>query len=330
MIGICQFGAGRIGQIHAANVAAHAEAELRYIVDVSEEAANAIAGRYGAKIADARQALADEAVDAVIVATSTDTHADIIKAAARAGKAIFCEKPIDLELARVDDCLVEVEAAGVMMQIGFNRRFDPSFAALHAELRAGRIGAVELVAITSRDPAPPPIEYVKVSGGLFRDMMIHDLDMAMWLVGEDPVEVFAAASCMVDDAIGAAGDVDTAVVVLSFASGALCQISNSRRAVYGYDQRIEVFGAKGMLRAGNLTPTSVELSTADGIVADKPLYFFLERYAESYKAELDHFIACVKDEAAPLTGPADGRMALVLAEAARTSLANGGPVPVRP
>ncbi len=330
MIGICQFGAGRIGQIHAANVAAHAEAELRYIVDVSEEAANAIAGRYGAKIADARQALADEAVDAVIVATSTDTHADIIKAAARAGKAIFCEKPIDLELARVDDCLVEVEAAGVMMQIGFNRRFDPSFAALHAELRAGRIGAVELVAITSRDPAPPPIEYIRVSGGLFRDMMIHDLDMAMWLVGEDPVEVFAAASCMVDDAIGAAGDVDTAVVVLSFASGALCQISNSRRAVYGYDQRIEVFGAKGMLRAGNLTPTSVELSTADGIVADKPLYFFLERYAESYKAELDHFIACVKDEAAPLTGPADGRMALVLAEAARTSLANGGPVPVRP
>ncbi len=330
MIGICQFGAGRIGQIHAANVAAHAEAELRYIVDVSEEAANTIAGRHGAKIADARQALNDEAIDAVIVASSTDTHADIVKAAARAGKAIFCEKPIDLELARVDDCLAEVEAAGVMMQIGFNRRFDPSFAALHGQLRDGRIGAVELVAITSRDPAPPPIEYIRVSGGLFHDMMIHDLDMARWLVGEDPVEVFAAASCLVDDAIGAAGDVDTAAVVLSFASGALCQISNSRRAVYGYDQRIEVFGAKGMLRAHNRTPTSVELSTEDGIVADKPLHFFLERYAESYKAELDHFIDCVKGEATPLTGPADGRMALVLAEAARTSLANGGPVPVRP
>ncbi|MCH8092726.1 MAG: inositol 2-dehydrogenase, partial [Proteobacteria bacterium] len=183
-------------------------------------------------------------------------------------------------------------------------------------------------AITSRDPAPPPIEYIKVSGGLFRDMMIHDFDMARWLMNEDPVEVFAAASCLVDDAIGAAGDVDTAAVVLSFASGALCQISNSRRAVYGYDQRIEVFGAKGMLRAGNLTPTSVELSTIDGIVADKPLNFFLERYAESYKAELDHFIACVKGSATPLTGPADGRMALVLAEAARTSLANGGPVPI--
>ena len=330
MIGICQFGAGRIGQIHAANVAAHAEAELRYIVDVSADAANAIAGRHGAKIADARQALDDEAIDAVIVASSTDTHADIVKAAARAGKAIFCEKPIDLELARVDDCLAEVEAAGVMMQIGFNRRFDPSFAALHGQLRDGRIGAVELVAITSRDPAPPPIEYIRVSGGLFRDMMIHDLDMARWLVGEDPVEVFAAASCLVDDAIGAAGDVDTAAVVLSFASGALCQISNSRRAVYGYDQRIEVFGTKGMLRAHNRTPTSVELSTEDGIVADKPLYFFLERYAESYKAELDHFIDCVKGEATPLTGPVDGRMALVLAEAARTSLANGGPVPVRP
>ncbi len=330
MIGICQFGAGRIGQIHAANVAAHTEAELRYIVDVSEEAANAIAGRYGANIADAGQALDDETVDAVIVASSTDTHADLVTAAARAGKAIFCEKPIDLALARVDACLAEVEAAGVMMQIGFNRRFDPSFAALHAELRDGRIGAVELVAITSRDPAPPPIDYVKVSGGLFRDMMIHDFDMARWLMGEDPTEVFAAASCLVDDAIGRAGDVDTAAVVLSFASGALCQISNSRRAVYGYDQRIEVLGAKGMLQAGNRTPTSVEISTEEGIVSDKPLYFFLERYAESYKAELDHFIACVKGEATPLSGPADGRKALVLAEAARTSLADGAPVPVRP
>ena len=328
MIGICQFGAGRIGQIHAANVAAHGEAELRTIVDVNADAANAIAGRYGAKIADAGQALDDEAIDAVIIASSTDTHADIVKAAAKAGKAIFCEKPIDLALARVDDCLAEVEAAGVMMQIGFNRRFDPSFAALHGQLRDGRIGAVELMAITSRDPAPPPIDYIKVSGGLFRDMMIHDFDMARWLMNEDPVEVFAAASCLVDDAIGAAGDVDTAAVVLSFASGALCQISNSRRAVYGYDQRIEVFGAKGMLRAGNLTPTSVELSTIEGIVTDKPLNFFLERYAESYKAELDHFIACVKGSATPLTGPADGRMALVLAEAARTSLANGGPVPI--
>ena len=330
MIGICQFGAGRIGQIHAANVAAHTEAELRTIVDVSADAANAIAKRYGAKIADAGQALDDEAIDAVIVASSTDTHADIVKAAARAGKAIFCEKPIDLELARVDDCLAEVEAGGVMMQIGFNRRFDPSFAALHAELRDGRIGAVELVAITSRDPAPPPIDYIRVSGGLFRDMMIHDFDMARWLMNEDPVEVFAKASCLVDDAIGRAGDVDTAAVVLSFASGALCQISNSRRAVYGYDQRIEVFGAKGMLRAGNRTPTSVELSTEDGIVADKPLTFFLERYAESYRAELDHFIACVKGSAPPLVGPADGRMALVLAEAARTSLAKGAPVAVRP
>jgi myo-inositol 2-dehydrogenase/D-chiro-inositol 1-dehydrogenase len=329
MIGICQFGAGRIGQIHAANVAAHPEAELRTIVDVSEEAATAIAERYGAEIADAPTALSDKAVDAVIIASSTDTHADLVTVAARAGKAIFCEKPIDLALERVDDCLAEVEAAGVMMLVGFNRRFDPSFAALHGKLRDGRIGAVELVAITSRDPAPPPIEYIKVSGGLFRDMMIHDFDMARWLMNEDPTEVFAKASCLVDDAIGRAGDVDTAAVVLGFASGALCQISNSRRAVYGYDQRIEVSGAKGMLRAHNLTPTSVEISTEDGIVADKPLYFFLERYALAYKAELDHFIACVKGDAKPLTGPADGRMALVLAEAARESLAKGGPVPVR-
>lgn len=326
MIGICQFGAGRIGRIHAANVAAHPQAALRYVVDVVEEAAKPLAERYGAALADAPTALGDATVDAVIVASTTDSHAELVAAAARAGKAIFCEKPIALELAPVDRCLAEVKRRGVMLMVGFNRRFDPSFAALHRALDEGRIGRVEMVSITSRDPQPPPMDYLKGSGGLFRDMTIHDFDMARWLLGEEPVEVFAWASCLVDDAIGAAGDVDTAAVVLRTDGGAICQINNSRRAVYGYDQRIEVFGSKGMLQAGNRAPTSVELATADGIVRDKPLYFFLERYAESYKAELDHFIACIRGEATPLTGARDGRMALVLAEAAVESQRLGKPV----
>ena len=330
MIGICQFGAGRIGRIHAANVAAHPKATLRYVVDVAEQTAESLAERYGAAVADAPTALGDATVDAVIVASTTDTHAELIEAAARAGKAIFCEKPIDLDLGPVDRCLAEVERRGVMLMVGFNRRFDPSFAALHRTLGEGRIGRIELVSITSRDPEPPPMDYVKGSGGLFRDLTIHDFDMARWLLGEEPVEVFAWASCLVDDAIGAAGDVDTAVVVLKTAGGAICQINNSRRAVYGYDQRIEVLGSSGMLQAGNRTPTSVELSTADGIVRDKPLYFFLERYADSYRAELDHFIACVRGEATPLIGARDGRMALVLAEAAWESHRRGKPVKVRP
>ena len=323
MIGICQFGAGRIGQIHAANVAAHAEAELRYIVDVSEEAANTIAGRHGAKIADARQALNDEAIDAVIVASSTDTHADIVKAAARAGKAIFCEKPIDLELARVDDCLAEVEAGGVMMQIGFNRRFDPSFAALHAELRDGRIGAVELVAITSRDPEPPDVEYLRTSGGLFRDMMIHDFDIARWLTGEDAVELHAMAANLIDPAIGAAGDVDTAIVMLRMASGRLCQIATSRRAAYGYDQRIECHGSLGMLRVDNVTLTTVEVADKSGFRRDPAEPFFLERYDAAYKAELAAFVDSVSAGTAPAVSGADALAALHLADKAAESAASG-------
>ncbi len=328
MIGICQFGAGRIGRIHAANVAAHPKAALRYVVDIDAEAAKPLAERYEAAVADAPTALGDATVDAVIIASATDSHAELIEAAARAGKAIFCEKPIDLDPGPVGRCLAEVERHGVTLMVGFNRRFDPSFAALHRTLDEGRIGRVELVSITSRDPEPPPMDYVKGSGGLFRDMTIHDFDMARWLLGEEPVEVFAWASCLVDDAIGAAGDVDTAVVVLRTDGGAICQINNSRRAVYGYDQRIEVFGSSGMLQAGNRAPTSVELTTTDGVVRDKPLYFFLERYAESYKAELDHFIACVRGEATPLVGARDGHMALVLAQAAWESYRRGKPVKV--
>ena len=326
MIEICQFGAGRIGKIHAGNVAAHPGARLRYVVDVDSAAADALAAAHGARTADAAEALADASVSAVIVASSTDTHADLVEASARAGKAIFCEKPIDLDLRRVERCLDVVRETDTTMLVAFNRRFDPSFAALHAALQRGAIGRLEMLTITSRDPEPPPLAYVRVSGGLYRDMMIHDFDMARWLMGSDPVEVYAADACLVDPAIAAAGHVDTAVVVMRSRDGGFCQISNSRRAVYGYDQRIEAFGAEGMLQAGNRTPTTVEAWSADGVVRDKPLYFFLERYADAYRAELDHFLTCLQKQTAPMVGPEDGRMALVLAEAAETSAKTGRPV----
>jgi myo-inositol 2-dehydrogenase/D-chiro-inositol 1-dehydrogenase len=326
MLIFSQFGAGRIGQIHAANIAAHPEARLRYVVDVNRAAAEGLASRYGAAVADTEAALSDSAVDAVLIASSTDTHADLIERAAKAGKAIFCEKPVDLDLKRVDACLKVASKAGVPLLIGFNRRFDPSFATLKRELSGGAIGKLELLAITSRDPGPPPLSYIKVSGGLFRDMMIHDFDLARWILGEEPIEVYATASCLVDPAIGAAGDIDTAVVVLRTKSGAIAQISNSRRAVYGYDQRLEAFGSGGMLRAENRTPTTVERATAEGVAHDKPLFFFLERYAEAYRAELDHFLAAVGKGEPPAPSGADGRAALALAEAALESSRTGKPV----
>ncbi|MFQ6017376.1 MAG: inositol 2-dehydrogenase [Kiloniellaceae bacterium] len=330
MIRICQFGAGRIGKIHAANLALNDRAELAHVVDVNAAAARALAEKHGGRVSDAETALGDPAVDAVIIASSTDTHAALIEAACRAGKAILCEKPIDLDIARVDAVLKIVAAAGTTMAVGFNRRFDPDFAALHAAIRDGAVGRIELVAITSRDPGPPPLDYIRGSGGLFRDMMIHDLDMARWLLGAEPVEVFAAASCLIDPAIGEAGDVDTAAVTLKTAEGALCQISNSRRAVYGYDQRIEAFGAGGMLRAANRTPTALERTDAGGTTTDKPLHFFLERYAEAYRAELDHFLDCLEAGTPPMVGPEDGRRALILADAAERSVQTGRAVRVSP
>lgn len=326
MVTLSQFGAGRIGKIHAANAAANSRSRLKYVVDVDEAAAQALALAHGAAVADGETVFADPEVDAVIVASSTDTHKPIIEAACRAGKAVFCEKPVDLDSARVREVVRAVEAAGVLFFVAFNRRFDPSFAALRKVLRDGRIGRVEQVIITSRDPGPPPAAYIKVSGGLFRDMMIHDFDMARWLLGEEPTEVFAAGACLVDPSIGALGDIDTAAVTLKTASGALCHITNSRRAVYGYDQRIEVFGAGGMLRAGNRTDTTVEVSDATGVVTDKPMYFFLERYADAYRLELDHFLDCLEKGTPPLAGADDGLRSLLLADAAAQSLKTGRPV----
>jgi len=320
MINICQFGAGRIGAIHAGNIARHPDARLHMVVDVDRPAAESLASRYGAAVGDQAAALADPAVDAVVIASATDTHADLVEAASRAGKAVFCEKPLDLDLGRAEACVVVAQECGVPLMVGFNRRFDPNFARLEQQIRDGRIGRLELLSIISRDPAPPPLDYVRVSGGLFRDMMIHDFDMACWLAGEEPVEIFAAAGVLIDPAIGEAGDVDTALVTLRLASGALCQISNSRRAAYGYDQRIEAFGSKGALRAENVIESTVAFAGADGVVSDKPLNFFLERYAEAYRRELDHFIDAIANRTPPLAGGADGVRALALAEAALRSL----------
>jgi myo-inositol 2-dehydrogenase/D-chiro-inositol 1-dehydrogenase len=328
MVTLSLFGAGRIGKIHAGNVARSSRARLKYVVDVDEAAAQALAQSHGAVVADAETVFADADVDAVIVASSTDTHKPLVEAACKAGKAVFCEKPVDLDSARVKEVVTAVEKAGVLFFVAFNRRFDPNFAALHKALRAGRIGKVEQVIITSRDPGPPPASYIKVSGGLFRDMMIHDLDMARWLLAEEPTEVFAVGSCLVDPAIGQLGDVDTAAVTLTTASGAICQITNSRRAVYGYDQRIEVFGAGGMLRAGNRTDTTVEVSDGTGVMTDKPMFFFLERYADAYRIELDHFLDCLEKKASPLAGVEDGLRSLLLADAAAQSIKSGRPVKV--
>lgn len=328
MVTLSQFGAGRIGKIHAGNVALSSRARLKYVVDVDEAAAQALAQAHGAVVADAETVFADADVDAVIVASSTDTHAPLVEAACKAGKAVFCEKPVDLDSARVKEVVRAVEKAGVLFFVAFNRRFDPNFSALHKALRAGRIGKVEQVIITSRDPGPPPASYIKVSGGLFRDMMIHDLDMARWLLAEEPTEVFAVGSCLVDPAIGKLGDVDTAAVTLTTASGAICQITNSRRAVYGYDQRIEVFGAGGMLRAGNRTDTTVEVSDGTGVITDKPMFFFLERYADAYRIELEHFLDCLEKKATPLAGVEDGLRSLLLADAAAQSVTSGRPVKV--
>jgi myo-inositol 2-dehydrogenase/D-chiro-inositol 1-dehydrogenase len=322
-------GAGRIGQIHARSAAAHKSATLVAVTDVDAKAAGAIAAETGASVAKGiPDIIADKSIDAVLICTPTDTHADLIEQAAKAGKAIFCEKPVDLSAERVRACLKVVADTKAKLMIGFNRRFDPSFASLQKRLAAGEVGKPEIVTILSRDPSPPPVSYITRSGGLFRDMMIHDLDMARFLLGEEPVEVSAMAACLVDPAIGQAGDIDTAVVTLKTKSGRLAQISNSRRATYGYDQRIEVHGSGGLLRAQNQFATTVEKATGEGFNSDPVLPFFLERYAAAYRAEMDTFVMGVT-EGKPLapTGE-DGLKALLLADAAEKSAKSGQSVKV--
>jgi myo-inositol 2-dehydrogenase/D-chiro-inositol 1-dehydrogenase len=267
-------------------------------------------------------------VDAVLIASSTDTHADWIERSAAAGKAVFCEKPLDLDIRRAEGCLDFVRRLRTPLYMGFNRRYDPSFARLKRESHSGAIGRIETVHIISRDPSPPPVEYVARSGGLFRDMMIHDLDMGRWLLGEEPVEVFARGSALVSKEIGAVGDVDTAMVILRTASGTMCQIANSRRCAFGYDQRIEVFGSEGSVSAGNHTSTSVTMAGQGGYSTEPALPFFLERYAAAYRLELEDFLNALDGKAVELATGDDGRKALKLADAAQASVTTGQPVGV--
>ncbi len=321
-------GCGRIGQVHAGSAMQSPDATVTAVADVFEDAAQALADRTGAQVRSADHIIASDDIDAIIIGTPTDTHYDLIHAAAAAGKAIFCEKPVDMSASRIRDCIKAVEAAGVPFLTALNRRFDPSFADMQARIRAGEIGEVEMVTILSRDPSPPPMGYIKSSGGIFRDMMIHDLDMARFMLAEEPVTVYAVGSALVDPAIGEAGDVDTAAVTLTTASGKICQISNSRRATYGYDQRAEVHGSKGMLSVSNIPETTVKLATGAGIAGAPTMNFFLERYAEAYRRELAHFIDAVRTGTQPSPSIHDGLRAQLLADAATESWQSGKPISV--
>lgn len=323
MIDVALFGAGRIGTIHAGNVAREDGVRLKYVVDVNEAAAQGLATRHGAQTAAVAQVFADRSVGAVLICSSTDTHADLILAAAAAGKQIFCEKPVDLAIGRARSCAEAVARAGVTCMIGFQRRFDPTFAAVKARLDGGEIGPPEMLIVTSRDPGAPPIPYIKSSGGIFKDMLIHDFDIFRWILGDDAATVHANASCLVDPAIAEAGDVDSTAVTIRTKRGRLCQINTSRRAAYGYDQRFEVLGSGGMLQAGNHRPTEVVASTSKAVVRDLPLHFFLERYRAAYANELAHFFAVLAGKEKLRTTIDDGLKALELAEAATTSWREG-------
>lgn len=328
---ICVFGAGRMGARHIANIAAHQTAELSYIVDPDLKRAQSLAARYGAvAVLDPATPLADESVDAVIIASATNTHVDLIIAAATAGKAILCEKPIDLDMARVEMCGEAIAGCAARIMIGFQRRFDPTHRAVKQAVEQGDVGSVEVVTIISRDPSPPPAAYIAVSGGQFHDQMIHDFDMGLWLTGvSGKVELFAMASNLVDPEIGKLGDTDTAQVLMRFENGAFCRIDCSRRAVYGYDQRVEVFGSNGMISSSNLQKTAIERHTRqftagrDVLVPD-----FMERYGPTYASELDAFVEAVRTGRKIDCDFESGKRALKLADAARASNRSRKPVVV--
>ncbi|NGO51154.1 inositol 2-dehydrogenase [Allomesorhizobium camelthorni] len=322
-------GAGRIGKVHAKALHESGRAQVAYIADAMPDAASSLAGSVGAKTASVDDVITASDVDAILIATPTDTHADLIEQAARAGKMILCEKPVSLSVERIEECLKVVEQAGVPLMIGFHRRYDPNFSVLERRLRAGEIGDVEMVTITCRDPSPPPVSYIERSGGLYRDMMIHDFDMARFLLGEDPVVVHALGASLVDPAIGQAGDIDTAAVHMQTATGKMCIITNSRRATYGHDQRIEVHGSAGMLRAGNIHLTTLEKADSAGFTSDLIPFSFIERYEDAYRIEINAFLTAMKKGEAPRASGHDGLMAQKLAEAAAESLKTGQAVAVR-
>ena len=325
---IALLGAGRIAKVHVQSIVGHARTELAYVVDVDREAAEAMAGAHGARAVDAETALADPEVAAIVIASSTPTHSDFIEAGAAAGKHVFCEKPIDLDSGRVRECLANIEGSGTRLMVGFNRRFDPHFRHLKSELDAGAIGRLEQLIIHSRDPEPPPGDYIRASGGIFRDMTIHDLDLARFFLGEEPTELWASASTLVSDEIAALGDIDTAVVGMRTASGAQAVITNSRRTTYGYDQRIEVHGSEGMLAAGNVPESTLVHGGAHGFTGQKAMHFFLERYSAAYRAEWDHFVDVLDGNADPSPTGIDGARALAMADAAFESVETGRRIPL--
>ncbi|MFQ3621817.1 MAG: inositol 2-dehydrogenase [Spirochaetales bacterium] len=322
-------GAGRIGRLHAQNIVRRIpEAEVVAISDVVKKAAEECAASLNIPkvFEDPRRILEDSTIDAVLICSSTDTHSPLIEQAAEAGKHIFCEKPIDFDLGRIDRALRKVAEAKIKLQIGFNRRFDHNFRRVRQAVEEGKLGKLYSLRITSRDPAPPPIEYVKVSGGLFLDMMIHDFDMARFLTGQEVEEVYTLAGVRVDPEIGKVGDVDTALVTLKFVDGTIGSIDNCRKAVFGYDQRVEILGSEGMILTENDRPNTARLATAKAVCEDLPLFFFLERYTESYVWEIQAFINCIVKDLPPSVSGIDGRIPVVMGKAARLSYEQGRPV----
>jgi myo-inositol 2-dehydrogenase/D-chiro-inositol 1-dehydrogenase len=330
MLRFALFGAGRIGAMHANNIAGHPRAELASVFDVNKAAAETVAAKHGAKpVASVEEALADKSVDAVLIASSTDTHVPLITASALAGKAILCEKPIDLDINKVEQCRKDIAKANVPIQIGFNRRYDATHQALRQAVVRREIGTLEVLIITSRDPELAPMPILKSSGGIFRDMTIHDFDLARFILGEEPAEVSALGSVKVDPVVASLNDYDTVMVTMKAESGVLVHINNSRRCVYGYDQRVEAFGSKGMVQSDNPLPTMLKRSDASMTQSLGPLHhFFIERYRQAYLDELNEFIDRVMRGLPPTVGFEDGRRALIIADAAFESIRTGKSVTV--
>lgn len=329
MKNVAVLGAGRIGRIHATNLAALPGVQLKYVCDAMPAAAADLAQTLGATVSDVDTVLNDAQVHAVAICSPTTTHSDLITRAAAAGKHIFCEKPVDLSVNRAEAVAQAVQAAGVACMIGFQRRFDPTFNEARTRMDAGEIGNPEMLVITSRDPGAPPLEYIKASGGIFRDMLIHDLDVFRWILcadGDEAAWLSASASVLTDPVIGSAGDFDSTAVTLRTRKGRLCQINTSRRAAYGYDQRFEVLGSQGMLQCGNHTPSEVRQWDARGVKSDKPEAFFLQRYAAAYRLEIAHFFECLQSGKPFRTTVHDGVQAQKLADAATHSAQTGQPV----
>ncbi len=319
MIEVALFGAGRIGSIHAGNLARQPGVRLKYIADVNRSAAVALASKHRAEVRPADAIFAEESITAIVIASSTDTHAELIQRGAAAGKAMFCEKPVDLDVVRARACAQAVGKAGVICMVGFQRRFDPTFTALKARLASGEIGEPEMLVVTSRDPGAPPIEYLGTSGGIFKDMLIHDFDIFRWILDDEALTLYATGSCLTDPAIGGVGDIDSTAVTIRTRRGRIAQINTSRRAAYGYDQRFEILGSKGMLQAGNHRPTEVFAHTAVSVSEDKPEHFFLERYRVAYANEMAHFFDALANGEPVQTSILDGVKALELADAATRS-----------